>query len=153
MHLKKCLLRKLKGTSVPHSSPSSSPWMEAVPEVRGKAPSLPSAQDQRWRSPSSAARCAAPNPTRALWRTFNSNNALNSTDQTCRILNKHLGQVWDQKSTAGAGVLQAAGKVFQSGCLQPAFPPRPVTSTFFKPLHTVVALWWLFSLPAESFAY
>lgn len=143
MHLKKCLLRKSKGTSVPHSSSSSSPRMEAVPEVRGKArhsPKPPPALRTSAGARPPRQQGALPSIPPGLWRTFNSNNALNSTDQTCRILDKHLGQVWDQKSAAGAGVLQAAGKVFQTGCLQPA-SPHPVTSTFFKPLHTVVALW------------
>lgn len=139
--------------SVPDSS-SPSPWMEAAPEVQGNArhsPKSPSADMTRAGTHPLQQQCAfmgapvlahtcCPNPMQALQHAFNTSNTLNTTQQTYRTLDKHLRQVSDHKSTAGGG--GAASKLVrlsrQGTCSQLFLP---VTSAFFKPLHTVVALW------------
>lgn len=66
-------------------------------------------------------------------------NTQDTTPQTYQILAKRLGQISGRKSTAGAGCCKQAGKTFQTGPWSQLF--LPVTSVFFKLLHTVVALW------------
>ena len=139
--------------SVPDSS-SPSPWMAAAPEVQGNAghsPKSPSARTTRAGARPPQQRCAltgapglarahCPNPTQALWHTFNMSNKLNTMHQTYRTLDKHLGQISDDKSTAGGrGAASKLVTLSRQGTCSQLF--LPITSAFFKLLHTVVALW------------
>jgi len=72
-------------------------------------------------------------PTRALQCAFNTSNTLNTTHQTHRALDKHLGQVSDHKSPArGWGAASKLAGLSRQGTCSQLF--LPVTSAFLKPL-------------------
>lgn len=128
--------------SVPDSA-SASPCMEVAPEVGGNTRSPPARRTRAGAHPPWQPQVAHPwmlsQPLPGSLSHLHRSSTQDTTPQTYQILAKHLGQVSDHKSTAGAGCCKQAGKTFQTDPWSQLF--LPVTSVFFKLLHTVVALW------------
>lgn len=113
--------------------------MEAAPEVQGKmrhSPRSPVGPRAGAHPPGSniglpggsrAHSVCCPDPTQALWHTFNRSNTANTMHQAHQAPNKHFRQVCDHKRhSQGQGCCKQAGKAFKTGNLQPAFSPSPL---------------------------